>query len=191
MKDQRSRAPASVDNIYRLDGRVPVGKAIPFGLQHVLAMFVANVTPVMLIASVAVYNGQAFTAIDTALLIQAAMLVAGIGTLIQLYPVWRIGSRLPVVMGLSFTFLSAMMTLASRDYGLMIGATSFAIGIGVTQVPEFFSGMPKIVSDIFAGNPVAGVFVISMILSLTLPKKVKMEDVGALTEDTIDSKKPE
>ena len=191
MKDQRSRTPASVSNIYRLDGRVPVGKAIPFGLQHVLAMFVANVTPVMLIASVAVYNGEAFTAIDTALLIQAAMLVAGIGTLIQLYPVWRIGSRLPVVMGLSFTFLSAMMTLASRDYGLMIGATSFAIGIGVTQVPEFFSGMPKIVSDIFAGNPVAGVFVISMILPLTLPKKVKMEDVGALTEDTIDSKKPE
>lgn len=191
MKDQRSRALASVDNIYRLDGRVPVGKAIPFGLQHVLAMFVANVTPVMLIAGVAVYNGEAFTAIDTALLIQAAMLIAGIGTLIQLYPVWRIGSRLPVVMGLSFTFLSAMMTLASRDYGLMIGATSFAIGIGVTQVPEFFSGMPKIVSDIFAGNPVAGVFVISMILSLTLPKKVKMEDVGALTEDTIDSKKPE
>ena len=191
MKDQRSRTPASVSNIYRLDGRVPVGKAIPFGLQHVLAMFVANVTPVMLIASVAVYNGEAFTAIDTALLIQAAMLIAGIGTLIQLYPVWRIGSRLPVVMGLSFTFLSAMMTLASRDYGLMIGATSFAIGIGVTQVPEFFSGMPKIVSDIFAGNPVAGVFVISMILSLTLPKKVKMEDVGALTEDTIDGKKPE
>lgn len=191
MKDQRSRAPASVSNIYRLDGRVPVGKAIPFGLQHVLAMFVANVTPVMLIAGVVVYNGKAFTAIDTALLIQAAMLVAGIGTLIQLYPVWRIGSRLPVVMGLSFTFLSAMMTLASRDYGLMIAATSFAIGIGVTQVPEFFSGMPKIVSDIFAGNPVAGVFVISMILSLTLPKKVKMEDVGALTEDTIDSKKPE
>lgn len=191
MKDQRSRAPASVSNIYRLDGRVPVGKAIPFGLQHVLAMFVANVTPVMLIAGVAVYNGEAFTAIDTALLIQAAMLIAGIGTLVQLYPVWRIGSRLPVVMGLSFTFLSAMMTLASRDYGLMIGATSFAIGIGVTQGPEFFSGMPKIVSDIFAGNPVAGVFVISMILSLTLPKKVKMEDVGALTEDTIDSKKPE
>ena len=112
MKDQRSRAPASVDHIYKLDGRVPVGKAIPFGLQHVLAMFVANVTPVMLIAGVAVYNGEAFTAIDTALLIQAAMLIAGIGTLIQLYPVWRIGSRLPIVMGLSFTFLSAMMTLA-------------------------------------------------------------------------------
>ena len=133
MKDQRSRAPASVDNIYRLDGRVPVGKAIPFGLQHVLAMFVANVTPVMLIASVAVYNGQAFTAIDTALLIQAAMLIAGIGTLIQLYPVWRIGSRLPVVMGLSFTFLSAMMTLAAKDYGLMIGAVIVGGCIGTSR----------------------------------------------------------
>ena len=304
MKDKKSNASVSVDNIYKLDGRVPVAKAIPFGLQHVLAMFVANVTPVMLIASVAVYNGVAFTAIDTALLIQAAMLVAGIGTLIQLYPIWRIGSRLPVVMGLSFTFLSAMMTLAARDYGLMIGAvvvggciegllgltakywrrfvspivsacvvttigfsllstgissfasssvyptgawqnllvavitlvaclvynslakgfwkqlyvlfgaiivsgvtmlgecgfdqrntiiaaTSFAIGIGVTQVPEFFSGMPQIVSDIFAGNPVAGVFVVAMILSLALPKKVRAEDVGALTDETLDNKKPE
>lgn len=304
MKAKSARAPASVDNIYKLDGRVPVGKAIPFGLQHVLAMFVANVTPVMLIASVAVYNGQAFTAIDTALLIQAAMLVAGIGTLIQLFPVWRIGSHLPVVMGLSFTFLSAMMTLAAKDYGYMIGAvivggciegllgltakywrrfvspivsacvvttigfsllstgissfasssvyptgawqnllvavitlaaclvynslakgfwkqlyvlfgaiivsgvtilgecgfgqrntiiaaTSFAIGIGVTQVPEFFSGMPQIVSDIFAGNPVAGVFVVAMILSLALPKKVKPEDIGTLTDETLDTKKPE
>lgn len=74
MKQKAPRAPASVGNIYKLDGRVPVAKAIPFGLQHVLAMFVANVTPVMLIASVAVYNGTAFTAIDTAMLIQAAIL---------------------------------------------------------------------------------------------------------------------
>lgn len=54
MKDKKSNASVSVDNIYKLDGRVPAAKAIPFGLQHVLAMFVANVTPVMLIASVAV-----------------------------------------------------------------------------------------------------------------------------------------
>lgn len=113
---------AKVENIYQLDGRVPVAKAIPFGLQHVLAMFVANVTPVMLIAGVAQYNGVAFTAIDSAKLIQAAMLIAGLGTLIQLFPLWKIGSRLPVVMGLSFTFLSAMMGLAAKDYGYMIGA---------------------------------------------------------------------
>ncbi len=65
------------------------------------------------------------------------------------------------------------------------------IGIGVTQVPEFFSGMPKIVSDIFAGNPVAGVVVFYIVQCVALPKKGNMEAVGALTEDTIDSKKPE
>ena len=73
----------------------------------------------------------------------------------------------------------------------IIAATSFAIGIGMTQVPEFFSGMPQLVSDIFENNPVAGVFVLAMVLSLTLPKKIKAEDVGALTEETMESSKPE
>ena len=100
---------------------MPVAKAIPFGLQHVLAMFVANVAPIILVAQVAVYNGIAFTEIETARLIQNAMLIAGIGTLIQLYPIWRIGSKLPVVMGISFTFVSAMMVYAAQDYGIMIG----------------------------------------------------------------------
>ena len=128
-------------------------------------MFVANVTPVMLIASVAVYNGQAFTAIDTALLIQAAMLIAGIGTLIQLYPVWRIGSRLPVVTTIGFSLLST---------GISSFASSSVYPTGAWQ-----------------NLLVAGVFVVAMILSLALPKHVKMEDVGALTEDTIENKKPE
>ena len=113
---------ARVENIYQLDGRVPISKAIPFGLQHVLAMFVANVTPLIIIASVAVYNGQSFTAIETARLIQNCMIIAGIGTLIQLYPIWKIGSGLPVVMGLSFTFLAACLSTASQDYGIMVGS---------------------------------------------------------------------
>ena len=36
----------SMQNIYKLDGRVPLGRAVPFGLQHVLAMFVSNLTPI-------------------------------------------------------------------------------------------------------------------------------------------------
>ena len=122
MKNQKPKAPASVENIYSLDGRVPVSKAIPFGLQHVLAMFVSNVAPIILIAGVAQYNGVAFNDVDKAYLIQAAMIIAGIGTLIQLYPVGPIGSHLPVVMGVSFTFLAAMQTIAKVDYGYMIGA---------------------------------------------------------------------
>ena len=41
---------ASIDNIYKLDGKVPIGKAIPFGLQHILAMFVANLAPIIIVA---------------------------------------------------------------------------------------------------------------------------------------------
>ena len=75
---------AQIENIYRLEGRVPVAKAIPFGLQHVLAMFVANIAPLIIISSVAVYNGQPFTAVETAWLLQNCMLIAGIGTLLRL-----------------------------------------------------------------------------------------------------------
>ena len=107
-------------------------------------MFVANVTHVMLIAGVAVYNGEAFTAIDTALLIQAAMLIAGIGTLVQLYPVWRIGSRLPVVMGLSFTFLSAMMTLAPVcPYGIITTNRKSPVYQGFSVIWQGFSSFSK------------------------------------------------
>lgn len=121
MKETTNSVP-TIENIYRLEGRVPIGKAIPFGLQHVLAMFVANVAPLIIIASVAVYNGNPFGDIETAQLIQNCMLIAGIGTMIQLYPIWKIGSGLPIVMGLSFTFLGAAMSAASQDYGIMVGA---------------------------------------------------------------------
>lgn len=123
MKTNKQRPPASTDNIYRLDGRVPILKAIPFGLQHVLAMFISNITPIILVASVAKYNGVAFTEVEAARLIQSAMIIAGIGTLIQLYPIWKIGAKLPVVMGVSFTFVGAIMAVASSyDYGVVVGA---------------------------------------------------------------------
>lgn len=107
-----------MSNIYRLDGRVPVGRAVPFGLQHVLAMFVSNLTPITIIGAAAGFdNGQ------IAVLLQNAMFVAGIATLIQLYPVWKIGSRLPIVMGVSFTFVTILSYVGTTyGYETMIGA---------------------------------------------------------------------
>lgn len=108
----------SIDNLYQLDGRVPIGKALPFGLQHVLAMFVSNITPIMILAGAVGLDSAV-----SAALIQNCMVIAGIGTLVQLYPVWRIGSRLPIVMGISFTFLSLVISLAGAyGMGTLIGA---------------------------------------------------------------------
>ncbi|SES90779.1 uracil-xanthine permease family protein [[Clostridium] polysaccharolyticum] len=106
------------ENIYKLDGKISLGQAVPFGLQHILAMFVANITPIFIVAGAAgIGSGQ------MAKLIQSAMLVAGIGTLIQLFPLWKIGSGLPVVMGISFTFVTVLCFVASTyDYGTAMGA---------------------------------------------------------------------
>lgn len=109
---------SSVQNIYQLNGRVPVLKAIPFGLQHILAMFVANIAPIIIVA-----NASGLDIKDRAMLIQSAMVIAGIGTMIQLYPVWRIGSGLPVVMGISFTFVSILCYIGvTFGYPAIIGA---------------------------------------------------------------------
>lgn len=101
-----------------LDGDISLVKAFPFGIQHVLAMFVANLAPIAIIAGAAGLSPE-----QSAGLIQAAMLVAGIGTLIQLFPLWRIGSGLPIVMGISFTFVGVLSGIAAAyGYGVVVGA---------------------------------------------------------------------
>lgn len=108
----------SVDPIYELDGKITVGKAVPFGLQHILAMFVANIAPILIVAGVVKMPVE-----QSGALVQSAMLVAGIGTLVQLYPVWRVGSGLPIVMGISFTFVSIACVVGSKyGYGGVMGA---------------------------------------------------------------------
>ena len=78
---------SDINNIYQLDGKVPVSKAIPFGLQHILAMFVANIAPIIIVSSACGLDTT-----ETARLIQTAMIVAGIGSVIQLHR--RSGGRL-------------------------------------------------------------------------------------------------
>ena len=108
----------SISNIYKLNGQVPLGKAIPFGIQHILAMFVSNLTPIILIGT-----ASGLDQAKTALLLQNAMFIAGIATFIQLYPVWRIGSGLPIVMGVSFTFVTILTYVGGTyGYGAVVGA---------------------------------------------------------------------
>ena len=115
-----SNTNCSINNIYKLEGRVPIAKAIPFGLQHILAMFVSNLAPITIIAGAA---QPALSQAQTAILLQNAMFVAGIATMIQLYPIWRIGSKLPVVMGVSFTFVTVLSTIAANyGYPAVVGA---------------------------------------------------------------------
>ena len=110
---------------YDLDGKPPLKLAIPLGLQHVLAMFVGNLTPLLIITGVC--GIESGSSIQVALL-QNAMLVAGIVTLIQVYTIGPIGGKLPIVMGTSSGFIgvcrSVAITMGSgvAGYGAVLAA---------------------------------------------------------------------
>ena len=88
------------------EAKIPWVKGLPYGIQHVLTMFVSNLTPIMLICAAA-----NFSDVETTVLIQNAMLVAGIGTFVQLYGIWHIGARMPIVMGISTAFVALLSTI--------------------------------------------------------------------------------
>jgi xanthine permease len=106
------------DPIYELKGRISLRRAIPFGLQHVLAMFVANIAPILIVA------GAVHLPADQAgQIVQAAMIIAGIGSLLQMFPIGPLGSGLPIIMGISFTFVSVFCVIGAKyGYGAILGA---------------------------------------------------------------------
>lgn len=147
-----NKSNSSVSNIYQLEGRVPISRAIPFGLQHILAMFVANISPIIIVAGASGVSGR-----QLAMLIQSAMLIAGIGTLIQLFPLWKIGSGLPIVMGISFTFVSIMCYIgANYGYGTIMGAVLIG-GLIEGCLGLFAKYWMKIISPIVSASVVTAI----------------------------------
>ena len=143
---------SDINNIYQLDGKVPVSKAIPFGLQHILAMFVANIAPIIIVSSACGLDTT-----ETARLIQTAMIVAGIGSVIQLYPIWKVGSGLPIVMGISFTFVSVFCFVGpTYGYGAIVGAVIIG-GIIEGILGLFAKYWVKLISPIVAASVVTAI----------------------------------
>lgn len=133
------------DSIYEFHGDISVKKAVPFGLQHVLAMFVANIAPILIVTGVV-----KIPAAEAASLVQAAMIIAGVGSMLQLFPFWRIGSGLPIIMGISFTFVSIFCVIGAKyGYGAVLGAALVGgilegiLGLGAAWWRKF---VPSIVS---------------------------------------------
>lgn len=143
-----------IENVFQLDGQVPLKTAIPFGLQHVLAMFVANLSPIAIICAAA---QPALSTAEIAMLVQNAMFVAGIATMIQLYPVWKVGSKLPIVMGVSFTFVTILSTIgANYGYPTVIGCVMIG-GIFEGTLGLFAKYWRKLISPIVAACVVTAI----------------------------------
>ena len=114
---------------YDFYGKMPFRKAFPLGLQHVRAMFVGNLTPILIITGACgIGSGTEFAEVQVALL-QNAMLVAGIVTLIQLYAIGPVGGKVPIIMGTSSGFIGVFNSVAGvmgggiLAYGAILGAS--------------------------------------------------------------------
>ncbi len=107
----------------------PIAKAVPLGIQHVLAMFISNVTPAIIVAGAAGFGFGSNSPDFPVLLymIQMSMLFAGVATLIQTIGMGPVGAKLPVVQGTSFAFLPIMIPLVA--------------GQGVEALPALFGGV--------------------------------------------------
>ena len=148
----KTKQSGNTENLYQLDGKIPVKTAIPFGLQHILAMFVANIAPISIVA-----GACGLKASQTAMLIQCAMIIAGIGTLIQLFPVWKIGSGLPIVMGISFTFVSVFCFIGPKyGYGAIMGAVLVG-GIIEGTLGLFAKYWIKLITPVVAASVVTAI----------------------------------
>lgn len=130
---------------YDVDGVPPLTEAIPLGLQHIFAMFLSNIAVPIILARVVGLSEQ-----DLTVLLQSSMVMAGIATLVQCYPIWRFGAKLPIVMGSSFGFLPTNIYIAS-NYGIsgLLGATfvgglfGSVFGLFIKPLRRFF---PKVVT---------------------------------------------
>ena len=97
---------------YEFYGKMPLKQAIPLGLQHVLAMFVGNLTPLLIICGACGISGsEEFARLQVSLL-QNAMFVAGVVTLVQLYAIGPIGGKVPIIMGTSSGFIGVFKSVA-------------------------------------------------------------------------------
>lgn len=136
---------SSSSELFQLNGKPTFGQAFPQAMQHVLAMLVGNITPPMLIAST-----LSLSSADQIMLTQAAMLIGGITTLLQLFPVLGFGMGLPNVMGVAFAYMP-ILTMIGTQYGiaaifgsqLVAGFVSIFIGMFMGKIRRFF---PPIVS---------------------------------------------
>ena len=128
-------------SVFELNGVPKLTQAFPLALQHVVAMIVGCVTPAIVIAEMAGLNEG-----DKVIFVQAALFIAAVSTLIQLFPLGgRIGSGLPVIMGVSFAYLPNMQAIVGNfDIATILGAqliggvVAIFVGIFVTKLRKLF-----------------------------------------------------
>lgn len=159
MKKNHSTAGEVMGSPYQFEGRIPLKQAIPLGLQHVLAMFVGNLTPILIIT--AACGAGDFASVQVSLL-QNAMLVAGIVTLVQLFAIGPVGGKVPIIMGTSSGFIGVFQSVVNImgggivAYGAIMGASIIG-GIFETVLGAFLKPLRRFFPSVVTGTVVLAI----------------------------------
>ena len=146
---------------YDFKAKMPLRQAIPLGLQHVFAMFVGNLTPLLIITSACGLAGGEFADLQISLL-QNAMFVAGIVTLVQLFSIGPVGGQVPIIMGTSSGFLGVFNSVAASmgggvlAYGAIMGASILG-GLFETVLGFFLKPLRKFFPPVVTGTVVLSI----------------------------------
>jgi xanthine permease len=160
---------------YGIEDTPEFSKALPLGVQHLLAMFLSTVALPLVIAS-AIGLGNS----DTTYIVQMALLVAGVATLVQVYQIGPIGARLPIVMGTSAIFVSPLISVGT-EFGLaaIFGAVIIAAPIEVL-IGYVFDDIERLFPPLVTG-------IVVMLVGLTLIPIALQYSAGTPGTDTFGS----
>lgn len=135
-------------SLFHLDGNPGIKRSLPIALQHLLAMIVGNTLPSIVLAGQLGATEHAITQAQSIYIIQAGMFIAAIATFLQLYPVFKIGARLPVIMGVSFAYIPVLTSIGLKyGYGAVFGSqlvggvVAFIVGMNIKKIRKFFPPM--------------------------------------------------
>lgn len=130
----------SSKSLFEYDSQPTIAKVLPISLQHIMAMFVGTVTVPIIVAGASGASDE-----QKRLLVQFALIMAGIGTLIQLFPIKKVGSKLPIIFSVGFTFVPTLTVIGSQ-YGLpgifgaqiIAGVVTVILGLGIKRIRKYF-----------------------------------------------------
>ncbi|MFE3000982.1 nucleobase:cation symporter-2 family protein [Nocardia sp. NPDC059246] len=159
------------------DARHPLGQLVVYGTQHILTMYGGVIAPPLIVGGAA-----GLSASDMALLVTAGLFLSGLATLLQTLGIGPVGSRLPIVQGISFASVSTMVTIAS-DGGLrpVFGAIIVAGLIGLV-LSSFFAKLVRLFPAVVTGTiiTVIGLSLLPTAFRWAMGNDPKAADYGSM-----------
>lgn len=135
-------------SLFEFDSNPSLKRSFPIALQHLLAMIVGNTLPAIVLTGQLANTPHAISPEESLYLIQAGMFIAAIATFLQIYPVLKVGAKLPIIMGVSFAYIPVLTSIGIKYgigavYGsqLVGGIVAFIVGMNIKRIYKYFPPM--------------------------------------------------